>query len=1376
MAGGNKEYVLTFLLKAATDSSYNAAFNNAKAKLNEYQQTIRKNNSTLSDISAYQRQQAAVERAAQKAQEKAAALQKASQAAKEAGRANDALNEKETKAKNALEAANQRLRQQTEKLSEMGDKLKTAGVDVNNLSEAERQLAAATEQVKKEQEALAEKQNAMMDEVAEMEALAAEAYVAVQAVGKLKDAWMSCVSAAEGFEYSLSGVQAVSGATDEELRQLGATAKEIGAETVFTATEISDAMEYMGLAGWNTSEIIAGIEPVANLTAAAGENLSRVCDIVTDSMQALGYGAEDAGHFCDVLAKTVTSANTTVDLMGDTLKYVSSTAGALGYNIEDVSTAIAILADNGIKGSMNGTALRNILANLADPSKEAAEALDELNVSLSDENGQVVQLDEVWRQLRAGLEGYSEAEKVAYASTIAGKRGMAGLLAILNTTNEEYADMRATIEDCEGAANAMAETRLDNLQGNVIILESAFDALKTSIGEIYLDNLSGGAELLTDITNKANGFVKIHPEIVAGATAAAAAFGVMAVGITGVTTAIKLLDTVLLGSAIANPAMWGALATVSAIVGIGVALYELGSNAETATERMGNLLDEMGTLNNNEELIETYKKTSEAMKESGLSAKKLAEYQEGLDATAELLKEAYPELLGDIEAGTEAWDLQTEAILRNIEAQKLAAGDDIESCMGEVVSLYVEAQNQISRAETDYETAMRHWSEASNESTDEIIDSVQGMRDELAEGIEAGDIDINSTAFASKLSEMEKSLEAATGQDFIFRGLADVDSALENLSDGYYDTAGGAEYWSNKAIEASNGNIKALEREQEAVKQMRDAIDSGIMTFGEVRDAAEGYNLTLGELGYTSEFIGEQVETGVLTAGEAMNRYGITMNGVEYAVSKYKENVANSMKEAAASMQETGEATKFSAKVMWEYSAAAAAVDMDLMDAEQAAIAYGMSVEDLNQFIEANENYEKKLSAACALVENGFMDAEHAAAVFGITTEEMELYQAKQNLESLEQELEDLQKAYDSAYQSALSSIQGQGSLLDGLSLDADRTELTLSDALANMQEIGSYWSSYNANLTALQGYGLNTDFLSRFCDTSAEGVANTSDLAGQLGNLSNGQIQWWVEYLNAGFESMAGAEDTAASSTADLQTNFTEASAEIQREMQTMESQVSGIMQTVVADLNQSGAASAAGTATGAAYASSLAVQLDAAVRKAQSTAAIVNSALSSSSGTTGTVKPKFAKGGFTNGPSVAGEDPNYPTEAVISFNPAYREENIGYLQTAAKMLGVGQAEEKIQYMNDGTAYQFGGLTEYGESILTRSMANVRAVTVERVSETENGNHIEFTYSPHITVKAEDGESIREQLNAYNGELESRINRVIENREKDRRRRSYDA
>lgn len=324
------------------------------------------------------------------------------------------------------------------------------------------------------------------------------AVVAAFAVDKIKDFGKACISAGMDFDSQMSTVAAISGATGEEFEILRAKAQEMGATTAFSATESAQAMEYMAMAGWKTTDITNGLAGVMNLAAASGEDLATTSDIVTDAMTAFGMSADQSTYFADVLAQTATNANTNVGMMGETFKYVAPLAGAMGYNIEDMSAAIGLMANAGIKGSQSGTSLRNIITNLASPTDTVAGAMDDLGISLTDSDGKTKSFGETLSDLRISFADLNEVQKTQYASAIAGKEGMSGLLALINSSDEDFDKLTDSIKNCTGASEKMAEIRLDNLEGDVTLFKSALEGAQIAITDKLTPVLRNLVEKATD--------------------------------------------------------------------------------------------------------------------------------------------------------------------------------------------------------------------------------------------------------------------------------------------------------------------------------------------------------------------------------------------------------------------------------------------------------------------------------------------------------------------------------------------------------------------------------------------------------------------------------------------------------------------------------------------------------------------------------------------------------------------------------------------------------------------------------------------------------------------------------------------------------------
>ncbi len=302
------------------------------------------------------------------------------------------------------------------------------------------------------------------------------------------------VKVGSDFEAAMSKVAAVSGATGTDLSKQTEKAKEMGAKTKFSASEAAEAMNYMAMAGWKTEEMLNGVEGIMNLAAASGEDLASTSDIVTDALSSFGLQASDSGHFADILAAASSNANTNVAMMGETFKFAASVAGAMGYTAEDTALAIGLMANRGIKASQAGTALRSIMTRLAKPTKETQGAMNKLGISLTDSEGNMKSLDTIMQDLREGFSGLSEEEKAATAAALGGQEAMSGLLAIVGASPEEYEKLQSAIENCDGTAERMAETMLDNLQGSLTILKSSLEGLGIEVYESMQEPLKNAAD------------------------------------------------------------------------------------------------------------------------------------------------------------------------------------------------------------------------------------------------------------------------------------------------------------------------------------------------------------------------------------------------------------------------------------------------------------------------------------------------------------------------------------------------------------------------------------------------------------------------------------------------------------------------------------------------------------------------------------------------------------------------------------------------------------------------------------------------------------------------------------------------------------------
>lgn len=356
------------------------------------------------------------------------------------------------------------------------------------------------------------------------------------------------VKTAAEFDTSMSKVAAISGATGDDLQALRDKAKEMGATTKFSASESADALTYMAMAGWKTSDMLDGIEGVMNLAAASGENLATTSDIVTDALTAFGMKAGDSGRFADILAAASSNANTNVSMLGESFKYAAPVAGALGISAEDTSIALGIMANAGIKASQSGTALRTGLTNLAKPTKQMQQYMDEYNISMKENSDGSINLRETMIDLREKLGGLSQAEQASAAAAIFGKEAMSGWLAIINASDGDFYKLAEAIYQSNGAAKEMATIMEDNLEGDIHKLKSAWEGFRIEIGERLTPAARQVIQWLTDLIGRAD-------EIIPKVTAAAAAFATFSVAInmTSIIKQVTLAFQAFMALLVANP-------------------------------------------------------------------------------------------------------------------------------------------------------------------------------------------------------------------------------------------------------------------------------------------------------------------------------------------------------------------------------------------------------------------------------------------------------------------------------------------------------------------------------------------------------------------------------------------------------------------------------------------------------------------------------------------------------------------------------------------------------------------------------------------------------------------------------------------------------
>lgn len=314
----------------------------------------------------------------------------------------------------------------------------------------------------------------------------------------LKSAAAYCYQVGTSFEAAMSRVEAISGATAEQLEQLTAKAKELGSTTKFTATEAAGAMNYMAMAGWDAEQMLSGIDGVLSLAAASGEDLGITSDIVTDAITAFGLEADRCSHFANILAAASANANTNVSLMGETFKYCAADAGSLGFSAEDTVTAIGLMASAGIKGSQAGTALRKLFTEMSDDLTLTSEKMGDITIKTANASGEMRPFIDIVKDLRKEFAQLNPQEQNAAAKELVGQYAQTGFKTLMNASEEAFEKLTYAIENCDGAAASMAQTMQDNLAGQVTIFQSALEGLGISVYDKFGGALREAVGIFTD--------------------------------------------------------------------------------------------------------------------------------------------------------------------------------------------------------------------------------------------------------------------------------------------------------------------------------------------------------------------------------------------------------------------------------------------------------------------------------------------------------------------------------------------------------------------------------------------------------------------------------------------------------------------------------------------------------------------------------------------------------------------------------------------------------------------------------------------------------------------------------------------------------------
>lgn len=374
----------------------------------------------------------------------------------------------------------------------------------------------------------------------------------------------AAVTTGNDFEAQMSRVQAIAGATADELEQLTNQAIDLGASTTFSASEVASGMENLASAGFTTQEIMDAMPGLLDLAASSGADLARSSEIAASAIRGFGLEANSSAHIADVFAEASARTNAQVEDMGEAMKYIAPVANTMGLSIEEVAAAIGIMSDAGIKGEQAGTTLRGALVRLTKPTSKMQAVMDDLGISFYDNEGKMKSLAEMVSMLQEATAGLTEEEEQYALTTIFGTESLSGMTALISRGSDDLRDMTKEFENADGAAKDMADTMLDNTKGSIEELKGSLESAGIAIQKSLSPFIRDLAKKIQDLVDDFNDLTDEEKENVIKTALLVASIG----------PAIKILST--LGSTL------GTVGKGISVVTTGIGVFKTGAQSASS--------------------------------------------------------------------------------------------------------------------------------------------------------------------------------------------------------------------------------------------------------------------------------------------------------------------------------------------------------------------------------------------------------------------------------------------------------------------------------------------------------------------------------------------------------------------------------------------------------------------------------------------------------------------------------------------------------------------------------------------------------------------------------------------------------------------------
>lgn len=420
-----------------------------------------------------------------------------------------------------LERLNESRTREIQKMRELGGELKRHGISLtgsdNTIQQAIRRTEQYNNQLERERQALARVTRAR------------ERYSRAQeTAGKLKTGGALAIGAAAaggyaagrflqpaiGFGKEMSRVQALTriDKNSPQFKALRAQALKLGSETQFTASDAASGQSFLAMAGFTPQAIQAALPGVLNMALAGGVELGETADIGSNILTQFNLTADQMDRVGDTLTAAFTRTNTDLRALGETMKYTGPVAAKLGISLEEAAAMAGMLANNGLRGSDAGTAMRASLSRLASPPKAAADALKELGVSVADARGKMRPMEDVLLDLYKATQKYGQVDQVSFFKDIAGEEAFVGLQTLVAAAGSgELQKLTRELQGARGEADRVAKVMADNLDGDLKNLDSAWEGLRIRISDLVDGPLRSVTQWLTRVLEKITSLAQAHP-------------------------------------------------------------------------------------------------------------------------------------------------------------------------------------------------------------------------------------------------------------------------------------------------------------------------------------------------------------------------------------------------------------------------------------------------------------------------------------------------------------------------------------------------------------------------------------------------------------------------------------------------------------------------------------------------------------------------------------------------------------------------------------------------------------------------------------------------------------------------------------------------